>query len=826
MAQRELKVKVTPEMSASFEKLLNMLRKTQILNVRTNVTDGGLKKMTDRLNKLANKKVSVRINAESKNLDRLSKKIDDLKDKKITIQADTNGLSGVGDELEKAKRKAEDLNRTKISPIGVASGLSPLINGLDAISNKVTEIAGMTIAPVFTEAIEASKELYDQQVSFQKQFQLNGVSNDQIGNWMKDLSGYAQKTIFDTDQLLSLFGNLQGAGFEDSMGLTKSLAGISSLAPNVSNALNSVSRQVKQFSKDGKVYTRDWNAIRDAIQGVAANKLNDWFKENRGIELVTDNFADGKVSVQDFLQAIREVGGSGALQKMATNTDTLSGSLAQFKETLRNTLIGDQYDPGPLRSVFDSIVKSVNEVTDMIPSISQDIGKGIGFLKDTFGEAFKNFTIKEFIDDLKASAQASAPAIKVFAKTLSMLTNSGSGIGNWVGSFVTLTTYVKAFSFFAKPLFNTVKALKSLFNVSKQLAGLKGGAGFLGKLFGSSKGSGSKGGRSGGAGSDMGKIKTQALNMAKNIATLAGVIGTVWAGAKAMESVSKMNIDFSSLMQNLGSVATGLLASGAYISAIGFAMSRISGLKQYLIEGSIALAGVAGVMVLVTKAVEEISSLKIDTSQLTTNLIATMLGLTASGAVMAGIGGAMMVFPPLLPALAIGAGVMLAISAVLEDIASNFSDMSKHVLNLAKNIKKINAIDLPDSTEMTKKFETIEKVVSGMNKALGNGGFWKSLVNKFSSGFNADSAENLVSQITSIVELIQKINKTPKIDSGGIEDKIGEITKAMKALGKVKFDEFEGLPADSVAKATYAVKGIKTIGDVFKNLPKNWITHL
>lgn len=105
MAQRELKVKVTPEMSASFEKLLNMLRKTQILNVRTNVTDGGLKKMTDRLNKLANKKVSVRINAESKNLDRLSKKIDDLKDKKITIQADTNGLSGVGDELEKLREK-------------------------------------------------------------------------------------------------------------------------------------------------------------------------------------------------------------------------------------------------------------------------------------------------------------------------------------------------------------------------------------------------------------------------------------------------------------------------------------------------------------------------------------------------------------------------------------------------------------------------------------------------------------------------------------------------------------------------------------------------
>lgn len=173
----------------------------------------------------------------------------------------------------------------------------------------------MTIAPVFTEAIEASKELYDQQVSFQKQFQLNGVSNDQIGNWMKDLSGYAQKTIFDTDQLLSLFGNLQGAGFEDSMGLTKSLAGISSLAPNVSNALNSVSRQVKQFSKDGKVYTRDWNAIRDAIQGVAANKLNDWFKENRGLELVTENFQEGKISVQDFLQAIREVGGSDALQK-------------------------------------------------------------------------------------------------------------------------------------------------------------------------------------------------------------------------------------------------------------------------------------------------------------------------------------------------------------------------------------------------------------------------------------------------------------------------------------------------------------------------------
>lgn len=780
MAQRELKVKVTADIDKSLTKLLDSLKKTVKVNVKVNVQGNELDKVKKTIDTLGKGKISsnIKVNVQSGELDKVQKDINKLGSSKtsasVDVKANSAGLDGLQKEMDGIERKAEEVNNARISPIGVAAGLAPLAATLDQISDKILSIANQTITPVFTEALEASKELYDQQVSFQKQFQLNGVSNDQIGGWMKDLSGYAQKTIFDTDQLLSLFGNLQGAGFDDSMGLTKALAGISSLAPNVSKALNSVSRQVKQFSKDGNVYTRDWSAIRDAIQGVAANKLNDWFKENRGLELVTENFKEGKISVQDFLQAIREVGGSDALQNMATNTDTLSGSLAQFKETLRNTLIGDQYDPGPLRSVFDSIVKGVNEVTDMIPSISKDIGKGIEFLKDTFGSAFKDFSAKDFLRGLKESFEDAAPAIKLVAKALALLTNNGKDTGKVVGNLVKFAVGWKMFRGLAQHVLSVASAGGTLFKVASKLGGLSfGSGGIFGKMFGSGSGGGSKSSKV----PSIKIIKAQALNTAKNLATLAGVLATVWASAKVMESISNMDISWNGLLNNLSATAGGLTLAGGYMATIGFAMDKIKSLKKILAQGAIAVTGVSAALWAVSKLVTSVSNMKINGDNLAKNLGILALTLTASGVYMLAIGEALKAFPEAGGAIALGAVALIGIAGALIALTA---EMDVVVKNLVRTANRMNDIDVSamDIIKGVGKLGLVQGAFQTLSVITLPTAAISTLSNSLSLIGNAAQSLN----IDTLKILVDKLNNFKMPDMDKLETKLGKLARLEQAL--------------------------------------------
>lgn len=754
VAQRELKVKVTADIDKSLTKLLDSLKKTVKVNVKVNVQGNELDKVKKTIDTLGKGKISsnVKVNVQSGELDKVQKDINKLGSSKtsanVDVKANSAGLDGLQKEMDGIERKAEEVSNARISPIGVAAGLAPLAVTLDQISDKILQISQQTIAPVFKDALDASRELYDQQTSFMKQFKADGISDNTINGWMKDIGNYAQESIFDTDQLMSLFGNFQGSGVDDAMGITKALAGITSMAPNVNTALDRVGRQFKQFTKDGNVYTRDWNAIRDAIGGVAANKLNDWFEKNRGISLVPESFQKGAVSVKDFIQATKEVGGSDMFQGLAKNTDTMSGALAQFRETLRNTLLGDQYDPGPLRSVFDGIVKGLNDVTDEIPNISKDIAKGLEFVKKTFGEAFKDFSVKDFFNGLRESFKGAAPVIQTIAKALGVLTNNGKDTGKVVGNLIKFAAGWKLFRGLAQPVFSLASAGRTLFDVARSMGAIKEG-GFLGKLFGG-MGAGSKGSKSFNAKA----IKGQALNAAKNIAIIAGVIGTVWAGAKSLESISKMEIDWGSLASNLSATAVGLTAAGGYMALIGTALDKIKGLKKNLATGGAAVAGVAGVLVVSSKAIESVSQVKID-KNIGKNL-AVMAGvITVAGGAMALIGTALTKFPAIAIGLAAGAAAVIGISAAMVLISKNMTSVAKNGVKLAKQLDKLSKIKLSDITEGFAKLAGIQtamgalgvtQVATGAISAIG--GLFSTLGNLAQTA-NIDSAMKLVKKISS-----------------------------------------------------------------------------
>lgn len=777
VAQRELKVKVTADIDKSLTKLLDSLKRKTTYTIKVNVKQDSLNKAKKTLDGLGKKStINVKTNVNSKSLTKLNNDLEKIGNSKkvasVDVKVQDGGLGQLQKELNEAERKAEEVSHARISPIGVAAGLAPLAATLDQLSDKILQISQQTIAPVFKDALDASRELYDQQTAFMKQFKADGVGDKQIKNWMKDLSGYAQESIFDTDQLMGLFSTFEGSGMDDSMGITKALAGITSMAPNVNTALDRVGRQFKQFTKDGNVYTRDWNAIRDAIGGVAANKLNDWFKKNKGIELVPESFAKGAVSVKDFTQAVKEVGGSDMFQGLAKNTDTISGAMAQFRETLRNTLLGDQYDPGPLRSVFDGIVQGLKDVTDEIPAISKDLSKGLEFIKKTFGEAFKDFSVKNFFDGLRDSFKGVAPVIQTIAKALALITNNGKDTGKLVGNLIKFAAGWKLFRGLAQPVFSLVSAGRTLLGVAKSMGAIKEG-GFLGKLFGG-MGAGSNGSKSFNAKA----IKGQALNAAKNIAIIAGVIATVWAGAKTLESISKMDIDWGGLGSNLSATAVVLTAAGGYMAAIGTALEKIKGLKKSLVTGAGAVAGVSAVLLAVTKAIELTSRIKINDKNLVKNLAVMAATLTAAGGSMLAIGTVLTKFPQAALALAAGAAALIGISGSMALVAKFTDSTVKTTAKTAKRLAALKSVKLEDVTSGLVKIAEITAAFGALGVAQISAGALSALGGLSSTIGNLAQSLN----IDSLVTLVNKISKVSVPSSGDLVGKIKSLVEAMAML--------------------------------------------
>lgn len=776
VAQRELKVKVTADISASFKKLINMLEKRQTLNVKVNVSDGGLKKMTDKLNKLANKKVSVKVNAESKNLDRLSKKLDGLKDKKVSVKADTAGLGGMSGELDKAKAKAEELNNTKISPTGVAAGLAPLMVTLDQISDKILSIANQTIAPVVKDTWSDSMDLFDTQKSFEVQMKGLGMADKQLNQIIKDMNAYGKQSKYSIAQMLNAYSEFKGAGDEDPAKLIKGMAGLASYGKNPNQGFNALLTNLTEGANTDSLYTGDWRQIRKAIGASASKSLRDWFKVNKGIELTKDNLSEGKITVGDFKEAIEAVGNGDTFQKMATQTNTLRSAYDNLKESLTSAMIGDLDNKGPLAKLGETLVKQINDFSKATPMIAKQISQGLDYVFDVFGKNLKDFNAKDFLKDFANSFKSAKPIIDVTANLLGKLTNNGKDAGKALAGLIKFAVGWKMFRGLAQPVLSLASAGATLLKVAQSFNLLKfKGGGFFSKLFGAFGAKGNKG-------PNMNKIKAQALNMAKNLATVAGVIGTVWVGAKAFESVSKMDIDFGSLTANLGKVAVGLAASSAILWAIGKAVETFPQIASTIAVGALATTALTGSIALITKftdsSVKNLASIGKRIEKLSDlDIQKVLIGIGKISLLSAGLG---------------TLGSIQAVSAPISAVGGLFASIGNlaqtlNIETLMLLVDKINRANLPDSATLSEKLSSLRTLIyslAGFN--LGNlpadiASGLSTLPNIFSSIGNLAQSLN----IDTILPLINKINNAEIPDAGQFTTKINNLKQIVKAISTI-----------------------------------------
>lgn len=824
MAQRQLRVQVTSQVDKSLTDLLSKLDKysrgTTTINVKAVTNSKDVIALFNTVNKLKNKRVRVDVDSNGNKVLKIQKDLLALKNKTVSVKVDAdtrsitkvssdlNGLKGKTfkvnadlSQVNKARKDLDDIdnkvnkNRT-VKIQGDTSGLTAISNALDRISSKVLALSARGALNIGKSFAKDAGELYDAQNEFVNNMRSldNPLSDKEINSTLKNLSKYGAQTKYNVAELTNLAGALKGAGFDKEFGgfdnLTKNLANISALASSPSNALKRVSTQIKQMSLDGKVLSKDWNPIRDAIGGTATQKVVQKFKDEYGFDNLADAMKEGKVLGRDFIKVLNEVGQDPALLKAATNTKTLKSAWENMRESLTVGLVGTPFEPGALTPAIDGLVKLMNTVSENGDVIQNFVSKGVDKAMSLFKDMFGEFDFKQGLKDFVTYLAPIGKGIELLAKGFAKINNHGKNTGKILGGIITASAGWLVVSKMAR----SVRALSSTLGLLKNF-----------KNPFSRGGSSGSGGASGGSTSLLGGL-TKSLGDSTKMLAFAGSIKLI---ASAFKDISNTDMDFTEATVKVGTMVTMVSAMAGYAVVLGKILQRKE-LGKDLLIGATAIAGVVTGMLLMAKTMEQLNNVKFDTGKVYGTVLA-MNGLVVIVGLIATTIGALMVATEGIGALALGAGLvsMLAISGTMVVVA-------KAMESVAKTVARINKVKLPNAGTFGKKMANFTALVTEMSLASAISGNISTLA-LLPSIFGTISNLAQAIQIESIINLVNKLNKLQgSMKNVPDKSKFKDTIKKLKNMTEL-INELSSVSGGGIKNP---VDALKSIGNTFSNIVK------
>lgn len=766
MAQdRSLRVRVHADIDKSLTNLLSVLNNKKDYKVSVNVStvSRDFDKMKRELDALSSKstKLKVSVDTDSKDLSSVKRLIADLTGKpqksRVTVEADAVPLEKLKTALQDIMAGIGNVNNQVVSPRVDTSSLSRLTDTLDRLSQGVLSTTADIGMGLGKNIYDNTKGLYDTQKSFVTQMSQMGRSDDWIAKSLKDINEYGANSKYQIEELVGLVGSLEGAGVEGAWDLTKSLAGIASLAPNANSALRSVSRQVKQMSADGKVYNKDWNAMREAMGGAVAQMVLAKFAE-KGVTNLSEAMANGEITGKQFWEVLEEVGNSDALQTMAKQANTLNSAWDNFTETFYSSLVGTPYEKGVLSPLYDDVVKFLNQMQDSVPMfadfISQIIEQFRGLAKDLFGE----FSIKDFVSGLSKTLEPAIGIIRGLGKVIGALTGNGKHLGSFLGTLVSASVAYQGF--------------RKLYGILSLFQGLRM-PNIFGKLFGGKMGST--------RGNTLGSAKANLLNMAKNMGTLLAVAGSIKLMTSAFKDIASVDVSWSNLLDTLGQMSVTMGGAMVIMGGIGKLMNRFPSLQKDLMVGALAFIGVTGALVVMAKGMELLNGVKFNAKSVSKTL-ADMMELVLVFGTLSTIVGGIMSFVGVFTAIGVGAILALAGSMII---------FAGEMIALSKAIKKLDEAvsDMPSAGNIQKSFNKLQdilvalgglSVVSGVIGAITTGFSIIGSLGNLASMLNIATLKGLLKSVKSLVDEMQSAPKAEQIETA-----IDNLTKLLSAMSKM-----------------------------------------
>ena len=498
-----------------------------------------------------------------------------------------------------------------------------------------------------------------------------GKSTKQITKVRKNLQKFAEQTIYSSSDMASTYAQLAAVGTKNTTKLVKGFGGLASAAEDPQQAMKTLSQQATQMAAKPKVQWEDFKLmVEQTPAGVAAVAKT----MGKSTQQMIKDVQDGKISTEEFFDAVAKTGTNKQFTKMATEYKTVGQAMDGLTETVSNKL----------QPAFDSVsavgIKAISGVTDSLDKINGDaIAKKLGNIGKKAGKYWKILS-----SDTKEARSEVASAVNAVGSSLSKLNGSfgseksisnfksvvdgaASGISKFSGfcekhsdSIAKLITILPKLLIAYKG-FKIVKTLApGIGSFSKAILSLvgKGIAGLAAKLFGVAAGETA-------AGNSAKVSNKKILTMAKSTMMLGVGVLTIAAGfgILAASSIALANAGTPAIACMAGMVvAVVALAAGA--AAVGPALTASSvGLIAF--GAAVVLVG-AGAL-LAAAAIKVISTTLPTLSEYGTSAAVSIAALGASmvafgaGALVAGAGcvvlGAGLVV--------VGAGAVIAAAGVI-----------------------------------------------------------------------------------------------------------------------------------------------------------------
>ena len=277
---------------------------------------------------------------------------------KREIAKELGGVDVTGSTSSWGSRLGESLTR------GIGGAIETIGKiGLGATAAAVGGI-GAALGAYIPEAIKAS----DATDKFQNTLRFAGVDPGKIKDLTAAAQTYADKTIYDLQDIQSMTSKLAANGVKGFDKLAEAAGNLTAAAGGGKNEFAAFGYAMVQVNAAGRLMTQDWNQIANAIPG-GAGKIMQALKD---MGAYTGDFRDamakGKISAEDFNKAITQLGFDEVAIKAAQSATTFEGAWGNLEASLNKELTGS------LREVKKPMTELINAVADgLVPQLGEKL---------------------------------------------------------------------------------------------------------------------------------------------------------------------------------------------------------------------------------------------------------------------------------------------------------------------------------------------------------------------------------------------------------------------------------------------------------------------
>ena len=265
---------------------------------------------------------------------------------------------------------------------GFAKGFGLKMGMISGIAQSVTSKIIGAFGGITSEIMSAS----DSAQKFGATLQFAGVSNKQIKELTKSTQTYADKTVYDLEDIRSTTAQLASNGVKGYDKLAEAAGNLNAIAGGNKETFKSVAMVLTQTAGAGKLTADNWRQLSQAIPG-ASGKIQEQLKKNG---VYTGNFADamrqGKITSEAFNQALLDLGFNDVAVKAAQSTVTIEGAWGNLQASVvkAGMVIFDSIK-GPTTQAMSAIADAISDLTN---SIQAPLSAAISGAIDWFGKLF------------------------------------------------------------------------------------------------------------------------------------------------------------------------------------------------------------------------------------------------------------------------------------------------------------------------------------------------------------------------------------------------------------------------------------------------------